>query len=96
MEINLTQDSIVNEQTGQVDTPGEYVENLRSIEVGIQRMDDRIAALKGDLKAARDGREKLVDQLRGAVRDGRVLPLFETPPETDEDDDGFDTKPGEA
>lgn len=77
MEINLSQDSIVDQRTGEVSAPSEYVENLRGIESDIQHADDRIAALKVDLKHARDGRENLVDRLRAAVRDGKVLPLLE-------------------
>lgn len=83
MDITLTKDSIVNEQTGQVDSPTEYVDNLRAIERDITRADDEIVSLKADLKTARDARETLVARLRGAVREGKVLPLFELEAEED-------------
>lgn len=83
MEINLSKDSIVDERTGDVSTPSEFLLNLREVEVGIARADDEIAALKADLKRVRDRRETLVTQLRAGVRDGRVLPLLETEPEPD-------------
>lgn len=77
MEIHVHQESVVNERTGEVDTPSEYVENLRALDREIQRADDTIVSLKADLKAAREMREKLVAQLRSAVREGKVLPLLE-------------------
>lgn len=77
MEINLTQDSIVDERTGAVSTPTEFLMNLREIEVNIARCDEEIGALKADLKRVRDRRETLVTQLRAAVREGKVLPLLE-------------------
>lgn len=66
---------IVNERTGEVAAPSEYVENLRALDREIQRADDTIVELKADLRAAREMREKLVAQLRSAVREGKVLPL---------------------
>ena len=90
MEINLSKDSIVNQHTGQVDTPSEFLENLRGLEVGIQRADEDIANLKIDLKGARDEREKLVGQLRAAVREGKVLPLLEIADREDPDVEGLD------
>lgn len=86
MEINLSKDSIVNEHTGQIDTPGEYLLNLRSIEVSITRADSDITSLKSDLKTAREAREVLVARLRGAVRDGRCLPLLEVADEGEDDE----------
>ena len=91
MEISLSKDSIVNQQTGAIETPGEYVSNLREVELNIQRADDLIDTLKGQLKAARDGREELVTQLRAAVREGKVLPLLEVADApTDNPDAGLD------
>lgn len=95
MEISLNQDSIVDQRTGEVSAPSEYVSNLRAIEVDIQRADDRLAALKAESKAARDHRETLVNQLRGAVREGKCLPLLELadePAAANGEDDGFDTQ----
>lgn len=77
MEINLSKDSVVNQHTGEVSTPSEFLMNLRQIEVGIARCDDEIGELKADLKRVRDARENLVVQLRAGVRDGEVLPLLE-------------------
>jgi hypothetical protein len=77
MEIHLDKDRIVDGRTGEVSAPSEYLANLREIETNIQRADGDIVTLKADLKTARDAREKLVTQLRAAVRDGKVLPLFE-------------------
>ena len=77
MEINLSKDSVVNHQTGEVSTPSEFLMNLRQIEVSIARCDDEIGALRADLKRVRDARENLVAQLRAGIRDGEVLPLLE-------------------
>jgi len=77
MEINLSKDSVVNQQTGEVSTPTEFLMNLREIEVNIVRCDEEIGALKADLKRVKDRRENLVGQLRAGVREGKVLPLLE-------------------
>jgi uncharacterized protein (DUF3084 family) len=77
LEINLNQDSIVNEHTGEVQAPAEFVENLRGLERTIAAADREITALSADLSAARKARERAVAMLRGAVRDGKVLPLLE-------------------
>jgi hypothetical protein len=92
MEINLNRDSFVDQRTGQVDTPSEFLENLRAIEADLARADDDIATLKSDLKAARDARETLVTRLRAAVRDGKVLPLLEV---AEQDDGLFNVDPEE-
>lgn len=91
MEIQLHQASVVNERTGEVETPSEFVENLRSVERQIAVKDEYIAALKTDLKTAREEREELVQQLRRGVREGKVLPLLETP-RTDASDDDTDSE----
>jgi hypothetical protein len=70
-------DVFVDRKTGEQTAPSEFLENLRSLEEMVSRADEDIAGLKGDLKAARDAREQLVLKLRGAVRSGSVLPLFE-------------------
>ena len=77
MNVTLSSDSVLNQRTGEVDTPSEYVENLRGLEVAVQRLDDDIANLRGDLKAAKETREKAVAQMRAAIREGKVLPLLE-------------------
>ena len=89
MKIELQSQSIVNERTGVVEAPKEYVDNLRALERSIQRYDDDIAGLKADLKAAREAREKCVTKLRESVREGTVLPLLEAAdeaPDGDSDD----------
>lgn len=87
MDIHLHQDSIVNQRSGVVEAPSEYVENLRALEVSIQRFDDDIAQFKAELKTAREGREKAVAALRSAIREGKVLPLLEAPDETEDTDE---------
>ena len=88
MEINLDKHQFVNQRSGEVSGPTEFLENLRALETGIQRADDDIGHMKADLKTAREGREKLVAQLRSAVREGQVLPLFEV----DDGHEGLDTE----
>lgn len=87
MDIHLHSESVVNERTGVVEQPSEYVANLRALEVSVQRFDDDIASFKADLKTAREGREKAVAQLRSAIREGKVLPLLETEPADESADD---------
>jgi len=70
-------DRVVNQRSGLVDTASEYVENLRALELAVQRLDDDITILHADLKAAKEGREKAVAQMRTAIREGAVLPLLE-------------------
>jgi hypothetical protein len=71
--------------------PSEFLDNLRAVETSLQRIDDTIAALKADLKTARETREKLVGQLRSGVREGRCLPLLELPEPPDAPEvDGLD------
>lgn len=83
MEISLHKDSIVDERTGEVSAPSEYVENLRGLERLIERCDTDIAVLAADLSTARKAREKAVQALRTAVREGKVLPLLEVAEERD-------------
>lgn len=92
LQINLTKtnEAVLDQRTGAIDTPSDYVSNLREIEVSIQRCDDRIGELKADLKSERELREKAVTALRSAVREGKVLPLLESPADNedaDEDDE---------
>ena len=87
LRINLDQTSIVNDRTGAVEAPSEYVANLRGLELSIQRADEDIFRLKSDLKTAKEYREKSVAQLRTAIREGVVLPLLEADPDGDPDGD---------
>ena len=92
LQINLTKtnEAVLDQRTGVIDTPSDYVSNLREIEVSIQRRDDRIGELKADLKSERELREKAVTALRSAVREGKVLPLLESAADNedaDEDDE---------
>jgi molecular chaperone GrpE (heat shock protein) len=75
-------DRVVNQRSGEVDTASEYLENLRALERAVQRLDDDLAVLHADLKAAREAREKAVAQIRAAIREGAVLPLLELGDET--------------
>lgn len=93
MEINLSHDSIVDQRTGQVDTPSEFLQNLQSIETEILRVDDEIVRIGNELKNARKRREGLVARLRSGVREGKVLPLFEA---HDDDTDGLEAPAPEA
>ena len=77
LRVTLDSESIVNQRTGVVEAPSEYVANLRALELSIQRADDDIERYKADLKLAKEFREKFVAQLRTAVREGTVLPLLE-------------------
>ena len=86
MEIQLHSASVVNERTGQVETPSEFVENLRMVERQIAAKDEDIDALKTDLKTAREEREEIVQQLRRGVREGKVLPLLEKAAKSTGDD----------
>jgi hypothetical protein len=84
--ITFDRDSIVNERTGNVSGPSEYVENLRALERSITRGDEDIESLKARLKMAREIREEAVAALRSAIREGKVLPLLEAvDPEADGD-----------
>jgi len=86
MDIHLDKHSFVDRRTGEATAPSEFLQNLRGIEATIAQADDDIARLKSELKAGREAREILVAQLRGAIRDGVVLPLF----------DGIDDEPAGA
>ncbi len=81
LRISLDSASIVNGRSGEVAGPSEYVAHLRALELSIQRADDDIERLKADLKVTKEFREKLVAQLRTAIREGTVLPLLEAEPE---------------
>jgi molecular chaperone GrpE (heat shock protein) len=94
MEISLNKDSVVNQHTGEVSAPSEFVENLRTLEVNIARLDDQIGELQADLKAARAERENAVQALRAAVREGKVLPLLEVAEQAEDDDWGDQPEKG--
>lgn len=86
MDIHLDSHTFVDRRSGEESGPSEFLANLRALEETISRADDDIVGLKADLKAAREAREKLVVQLRAAVREGSVLPLFETAAVTDDEE----------
>ena len=75
--VQLQQETVVNRRSGEVAAPSEYLANLREVEANIAHADEEILAAKAALKHAKDAREKLVAQLRAAVREGQVLPLLE-------------------
>jgi anti-sigma28 factor (negative regulator of flagellin synthesis) len=77
LRVTLDSESIVNDRSGEVQAPSEYVANLRQLELSIQRADEDIFRLKSDLKTSKEYREKSVAQLRTAIREGTVLPLLE-------------------
>lgn len=86
MDIHLHQESVVNQRTGVVEQPSEYVENLRALELSVQRYDDDIVSLKSDLKSTKEAREKAIAALRSAIREGKVLPLLEASDDEDSDE----------
>ncbi len=68
----MTRESIVNELTGEVSLPAEFVASLRTVERSIFRLDNTIAAYKADLKAAKMEREKAIANLRAMVREAKM------------------------
>ncbi len=86
MEISLNKHEFLNQRTGETKAPSEFLANLRALEETLARCDDDIAVLKANLKTARELREKIIAQLRGAVRSGAVLPILELADATDRDD----------
>jgi hypothetical protein len=68
---------IIDRRTGEVTESTEFLENLRALEDMVSKADEEVATIKDNLKVARDARDELVRRLRAAVRDGKVLPLFE-------------------
>jgi enoyl reductase-like protein len=85
-KINLDAESVVNKRTGQVESPSEFVANLRDIEARIQVCDLEITEVAEHLKTLKAQRENAVAALRTAVRDGTVLPLLEAMETTEADD----------
>jgi len=77
LNVTFSKDQIVDKRTGVADTPTEFLENLRGLEMNVQRLDDEIGTLKANLKVAREQREEAVASMRGAIREGQVLPLLE-------------------
>ncbi len=67
-----TGESVVNELTGEIAPPSAFVSSLRSVERSIFRLDNAIADLKADLKAARMEREKAIAALRSMVRESKI------------------------
>lgn len=69
--------SVVDQQSGVVESPEEAIARLRELELAITRCDEVVAAIAKDLKAAREDREEAVRALRAACREAKTLPLFE-------------------
>jgi hypothetical protein len=80
----------INELTGEVTAPADYIAHLRILERTIVRLDDTIAGLQSNLKQAKQGRDAAVSDLRarsirsrsyatdvvaGAVVAGRLVQL---------------------
>ena len=85
--VHLDTASVIDQRTGEVSAPSEYLENLRDIERAITRIDEDIDGIKASLKTARNCREELVGKLRSAVREGKVLPLLEAAEQPDDDEE---------
>ena len=66
-------ENLVNELTGETSTPAQYIAELRRLEREVTRLDDVLAGLKAELKAAKQGREKAVAIFRSAVREIKEL-----------------------
>lgn len=73
MASSRTRDELVNELTGETLTLANYVDQVRSIERQIFRLDNTIADLKSSVKAAREDRDKAVSALRSAAREIKLL-----------------------
>ena len=70
--MSTPRESIVNELTGEVRLPAEFVRELREVERAIFRLDNTIATFKADLKAAKMEREKAIGALRSMVREAKL------------------------
>lgn len=77
IKVQLSTESVVNQRTGVVERPSEYVESLRLLEDTVQRCDDQIGELQAELKSTRIAREKAIAALRSAIREGTVMPLLD-------------------
>ncbi len=71
-------EEIVDERTGEVAEPVEHIRNLRGLERELRRLDEAIDAMKADLKATRQEREKRGGQLRALIREGKVVARTES------------------
>lgn len=66
-------DVFVNEETGETLTLASYVSQQQRIERDITRLDVVIETHKEGLKAAKDGRERAVRDLRSTIREIKFL-----------------------
>lgn len=66
-------DVFVNEDSGETLTLAEYIARQRDIERDIMRLDAAIETHKESLKAAKDGKDKAVRDLRATVREIKIL-----------------------
>jgi len=60
---------LVNEETGETMTLGDYLAQARAIERAIFRLDNTVNDLKSSLKAAKGDHVKAVSALRAVVRE---------------------------
>jgi hypothetical protein len=65
--------NLVNEATGEVMTLVDYLAQQRDIEREITRLDAAIETHKECLKAAKDGKDKAVRDLRACIRESKML-----------------------
>lgn len=65
-------ESIVNELTGEVALPRDFLAALHAVERRVFRLDNTITAQKADLKAAKVEREKAIGELRSMVREAKM------------------------
>jgi predicted RNA-binding protein len=64
---------LMNEETGEVVTLADYLAQQREIEREITRLDAAIDTHKECLKAAKDGKDKAVRDLRASIRESKML-----------------------
>ena len=66
-------EQLVHEDTGEVLSVAEYVALQRAQERVIHRLDQAIAQLKVNLKAAKDGRDAAIQDLRATAREMKLV-----------------------
>jgi hypothetical protein len=69
--------SIVDGQSGEVETPAEAIARFRELELAITRADQSIEHIQASLKEAKGVRDEAVSALRSACRDAKALPLLD-------------------
>src|SRR5436190_21286152 len=66
-------DVFVNEETGETMSLASYVAEQRRLERDVTRLDVAIETHKEGLKAAKDGRERAIRDLRSTIREIKFL-----------------------